>query len=179
MLSGPRLKPSTLNKKRSISIEIRHQLNKDNVEWPTFKAVDFLLMEPSSHTVEALSSKQGFSCRNLETDIWNDYLDNAISYDYDDMLAYHLKIREEVSDYASLIRINYSKAKINTIITYCICVIALGMVGSAVSTIIFELAKGIGNSHFKGNVICPFMIGSILLATLLIAFSIWLSRREK
>jgi hypothetical protein len=94
-------------------------------------------MEPSSHIVDVLS-KQKYTCRNLETGIWNDYLENTISYGSDGMLAYHLKENEDAPDFACLIRVNYSKAKKITIFIYCICVILLGMIGSLLATAISE-----------------------------------------
>lgn len=153
-----------VNRKRSISTTIRNKLKSEQYQWPSFSSVHFLLMEPSSHIVDVLS-KQKYTCRNLETGIWNDYLEDTISYDSDAMLAYHLKENESAPDFACLIRVNYSKAKKVTILIYCICVVLLGMIGSLLATVVSEQFCNYANAEMiAASLICLLIAGIVFLS---------------
>lgn len=151
-----------VNIKRCISKTIRSKLKSEQYQWPSFATVHFLLMEPSSHIVDVLSN-QTFTCRNLETDIWNDYLENTISYDSDDMLAYHLKQKVAAPDFACLVRVNYSKAKLGTIFIYCLCVILLGMIGSLLATVASKLLYYVFSSELTVSLMAIFVACVFLL----------------
>lgn len=168
-----------VNKKRSIDPTIKSRLSDEKLIWPEFSSVHFLLMEPTSHIVDILSLPESVTCRNLEAGIWNDYLENAFEYDSDDILAYHLKEKKKQTDYSCLIRVNYSKTKQTTIIAYCIGVIALGMLGSVLSTIIFEVIEMMNIPWVENHQFLSAIIISIVSFAVLMGISLFINRTKK
>ena len=100
-----------------------------------FHSIHFLVMRDVNHKVVA----EGLpcTCRLLEQDIWNKYLDNL----QDNILAYHFKKKnnteKELNDLVVLIKFTYKKITVRTIIWYLISAITIGLL----INIIFEMCK--------------------------------------
>ena len=104
-------------------------------------------MMPSSYDLTPLCEER-MTCRELEPEIWDDYLDAKIDFSKGHVLAYHWrkKLSDEkkfIEDFSCLVKVNYSKTKIITIIAYALSVIALGII----SDIIHEFIDIIFNTR--------------------------------
>lgn len=90
-----------------------------------FNTIHFLVMRDVNHKVVAEGLQ--YTCRLLEQDIWNQYLDNL----QDNILAYHFKKKSEqgknVNDLIVLIKFTYKKITITTIFWYIISAITIGL----------------------------------------------------
>jgi len=133
--SGTRMIDFKINEKRNIKEELTLEINSKQYIFAKFKKVHFLVMEPSSYNVYSFDNKE-MSCRELEKGLWDDYLNLKIEPSKGHILAYHWRQKEEKENFSCLIKINYSKARPITIISYAIIVIILGILSSSVVTII-------------------------------------------
>lgn len=147
--SGTRIIDFKVNEKRNIDENVRAEIIVNNQEWATFKDIHFLVMVPSSYDLTSFF-KETMTCRELEEGLWNHYLDTEIDFSKGHVLAYHWKDKEKSSkkceDFACLVKVNYSRAKVSTIIIYMLGVIALGIVSSMIVT---SLAQKFGALTWK------------------------------
>ena len=91
-------------------------------------------MVPSSHEVTIWDN---FSeCRNLESEGWEDYLQDKVSTDK--IAVYHWKKKKEqnspVDEFTQLIKIEHKATDWKIILMYCFVVIILGAIGSLVAS---------------------------------------------
>ena len=108
-----------------------------------FKSIHLFVMVPSAYEI---STWGDFSeCRQLETGEWNTYLNKNISENTKNILAYHWKQKYDsdknkfVDEFAQLIKIEHKSTNIKMIVIYCIIVVLLGALGSA----LFDQIKGL------------------------------------
>ena len=131
--SGTRIIDFKVNEKRNIDEDIRAEIIVNKQKWATFKDVHFLVMVPSSYDLTSFYKKT-MTCRELEEDLWDDYLETSIDFSKGHVLAYHWRDKEEESkkceDFACLVKVNYSRAEKSTIALYMLSVIALGILSS-------------------------------------------------
>lgn len=139
--SGTRMIDFKINEKRNIDEKVRAEIIVAKEEFTKFNSVHFLVMEPSAYDVNAFDN-QNMSCRELEEDLWDDYLNVNLDLNKGHILAYHWKQKEEKSSYSCLVKVNYSKARIVTIVAYALIVIALGILSSSFVTIANILKPG-------------------------------------
>lgn len=150
--SGTRIIDFKVNEKRNIPDSIRTEIIVNREKWVEFGNIHFLAMMPSSYNLTPLCEER-MTCRELEQELWDDYLGTKIDFSKGHVLAYHWrkKATEEktIEDFSCLMKVDYSKTKLVTIIAYALSVVALGMVGSLLANI------------WKGNI--GFGIAAVLL----------------
>lgn len=133
--SGTRILDFKINEKRNIDNVFQTRMIVEDKKMAEFSKVHFLVMEPSSYELSSFSNYD-MSCRELEEGMWDDYLDTKIDFSKGHVLAYHWKAsaksEETLKDFSCFAKINYSTARIGTIISYIGMVIALGVWGSAI-----------------------------------------------
>lgn len=124
-----------LNNVRTMNQFALSDLKKQGYVLTKFKSIHLFVMVPSTYEI---STWGDFSeCRQLETDEWNTYLNNNISMDTKNILAYHWKQKYDygkdkfVDEFAQLIKIEHKSTNIKMIFIYCIIVVFLGALGSA------------------------------------------------
>lgn len=139
--SGTRIIDFKVNEKRNIPDSIRTEIIVNKEEWVVFENIHFLAMLPSSYNLTSLCEER-MTCRELEPNLWDDYLGTKINFSKGHVLAYHWRKKssdkKQIDDFSCLIKVDYSKTKFITIIAYALSVVALGMIGSI-------LASAIGN----------------------------------
>lgn len=135
--SGTRIIDFKVNEKRNIDEKIRAEIIMRKQEWVTFKDIHFLIMVPSSYDLTSFYKKT-MTCRELEENLWDDYLGAHIDFASGHVLAYHWKDkaieRKVCEDFACLVKVNYSRAKKETIFLYALSVVALGVLSSMIVT---------------------------------------------
>ena len=131
--SGTRMIDFKINEKRNIQDSVRARIALVQAKLASFDNVHFLAMEPSAHEVKTFDNQQ-MSCRELEENLWDDYLDEKLDFSKGHILAYHWKQKEKKASYSCLVKINYSKARPVTIFSYALIVVALGILSSVVVT---------------------------------------------
>ena len=166
--SGTRIIDFKVNEKRNIPDSIRTEIIVRKEEWAIFKDIHFLAMMPSSYDLTPLCEER-MTCRELEPAIWDDYLDAKIDFSKGHVLAYHWrkKSRDEkqlIDDFSCLVKVNYSKTQIITIIAYALSVIALGIA----SGIIQEIIDILFNDLLNFMNIIKIVIESVIAAVLII-----------
>lgn len=150
-------------------------MNREDSALAKFKAVHFLVMEPSYYDVTMLSDKK-FSCRELEEKRWDEYYGTNIDTKKEHVLAYHFSQKAQdqspstnekgyLESFSTLIKIKSYKTNIRTIFEYILIAIALGVLGNTVYNIFSNL---FGNVKILGQkplfldtiiiVICTFVI---------------------
>ena len=134
--SGTRIIDFKVNEKRNIPDSVRTEIIVRKEEWVIFKNIHFLAMMPSSYDLTPLCEER-MTCRELEPEIWDDYLDAKIDFTQGHVLAYHWRKKSSdernfIEDFSCLVKVNYSKTKIITIIAYALSVIALGIVSGII-----------------------------------------------
>lgn len=124
-----------------------------------FDSIHFLVMRDVDHKVVA--EGLNYTCRLLEQDIWNQYLDNL----QDNILAYHFKKKKEndilVSDLVVLIKFTYKKITFTTIIWYLISAITIGLLINLLSEII------------KTNLIFEYLVVILFLVCIRMTMKTW------
>ena len=145
--SGTRIIDFKVNEKRNIPDSVRTEIIVRKEEWAIFKNIHFLAMMPSSYDLTPLCEER-MTCRELEPEIWDDYLDAKIDFTKGHVLAYHWRKKSSdernfIEDFSCLVKVNYSKTQIITIIAYALSVIALGII----SDIIHEFIDIIFNTR--------------------------------
>ena len=131
--SGTRIIDFKINVKRDIDEKVRTKVVISGEKWGDLKRVHFLVMEPSAYDVNAFDD-QKMSCRELEENLWDDYLGMHINLSKGHILAYHWRQTNVDAGYNCLVKVNYSKTQVRTICAYAMIVIALGIIGSAAVT---------------------------------------------
>jgi len=164
--SGTRMIDFKVNEKRNIDEKVRAEIIMNHEELAKLKTVHFLLMEPSAYEVKSFDNYV-MNCRELEKDLWDDYLGMSIDFSKGHILAYHWRAKEEKEYFNCLVKVNYSKTKPLTIAVYAIVVVALGIISSAGVT-----AVGI---WLPNNLWA--MLGTSLFGILLIMLGILIGKR--
>lgn len=135
--SGTRIIDFKVNEKRNIDEKIRAEIIVNKQEWVIFHDVHFLVMVPSSYDLVSFY-KETMTCRELEEDLWDDYLGAHIDFTSGHVLAYHWKEKASSGKgceaFACLVKVNYSRAKKETIFLYALSVVALGVLSSMLVT---------------------------------------------
>lgn len=131
--SGTRMVDFKINEKRNIDEKVRAELIVNHEELAKLKTIHFLLMEPSAYDVNSFDNSN-MNCRELEKDLWDDYLGMTIDFKKGHILAYHWKAENILNGFNRLVKVTYSKTKPLTIIVYALLVIALGIISSAIVT---------------------------------------------
>ena len=124
-----------INEKRNIEERVRAEIIVNHEELVNFKKVHFLIMEPSAYDVSSFDDFE-MSCRELEKGLWYDYFGEKIDCSKGHILAYHWKTKDVSSCFNCLVKVNYSKTEVITIFVYAILVVVLGIIGSAIVTVI-------------------------------------------
>ena len=133
--SGTRVLDFKINEKRNIdkSITARMELQKEILV--KFEQVHFLVMEPSSYDMISYTQNQ-MTCRELENNLWNEYLDVDLENKYGHILAYHWKEKAKedkgISDFSCFAKINYQKMQMQTVLAYVLVILGLGVIGSTI-----------------------------------------------
>lgn len=131
-----------LNNVRTIDKFDLSALNSDGYILTQFKAIHLFVMVPSDYEISIWGD---FSeCRQLEKDEWNDYLNNYVLDSTNDISAYHWKQvskEEQVDEFAQLIKMEHKATNWKLIFIYCLIVIILGSLGSALYEGIKSLVK--------------------------------------
>lgn len=166
--SGTRMIDFKVNEKRNIDEKVRAEIIVNHEELAKLKTVHFLLMEPSAYEVKSFDN-YGMSCRELEQELWDDYLGMPIDFAKGHILAYHWKTKGVRESFNCLVKVNYSKTKPLTIVVYAMVVVALGVISSAGVTAVSIFWPG----DFRA-MICTFVFG-----ILLIALGILIGKRSK
>lgn len=131
--SGTRIVDFKINEKRNIQDSVKIETIGKKRMWAFFDSIHFLAMMPSSYNLTSLCEER-MTCRELEPKLWDDYLGTSIDFNKGHVLAYHWRKKKKdnklIDDFSCLVKVDYSKTKIHTIITYALSVVALGMLGS-------------------------------------------------
>lgn len=131
--SGTRMIDFKINERRNIEEKIRAEIIVNHEKLAEFRRVHFLVMEPSAYDIKSFDDLE-MSCRELEKELWDDYLDVIIDFAKGHILVYHWVQMENKKDFSCLVKVNYSKTRAITIFAYAMVVIALGIISSAVVT---------------------------------------------
>ena len=144
--SGTRIIDFKVNEKRNLPENIKAEVL-INHDWARFNSIHFLVMVPSSYDLTSFY-KESMTCRELEEDLWDDYLDTEILFANGHVLAYHWRAKEtldnasqemkKVEDFSCLVKVNYSRAQKRTIAAYACSVIGLGIASSMIVTLISD-----------------------------------------
>lgn len=159
--SGTRIIDFKVNEKRNIEDSVRTETIVNKETWAVFENVHFLAMLPSSYDLTSFCEEQ-MTCRELEQELWDDYLGTSIDFNKGHVLAYHWRKKKDtkpIDDFSCLVKVNYSKTKVKTIFTYALSVVALGMLGSIAATAIEGTCKGVGVAIVI--LICALLLGKI------------------
>ena len=144
--SGTRIIDFKVNEKRNIEDSVRTETIVNKEIWAVFKNIHFLAMLPSSYDLTSFC-EEPMTCRELEPELWDDYLGTSIDFNKGHVLAYHWRKKvdknSDISDFSCLVKVNYSKTKVKTILAYALSVVALGMMGSIAATVMGEACYGI------------------------------------
>ena len=155
--SGTRIIDFKINEKRNIERDIRAKIIVEKQKWITLQNVHFLVMVPSSYDLTSFYNSP-MTCRELEENLWDDYLNTRINFNKVHVLAYHWKNSEPKEDFSCLVKINYSKAKRITILAYALSVVALGIISSA----IFTALNSVTSKIFLATIF-ELLLGAVLL----------------
>lgn len=186
--SGTRIIDFKVNEKRNINDIIRVEVILEKNTWATLNSVHYLVMVPSSYDLNSFYEGP-MTCRELEDDLWDNYLGTEIISSNSHVLAYHWRakakktmegeklgidseskwgeereVKKEIESFSCLVKVNYSRAKWSTIVAYAFSVIALGILGSLVVTLLSEPFEGVqllwaGIGSILICFICTWIIG--------------------
>lgn len=139
--SGTRIFDFKINEKRNLSPEKMTKMDMEQYKFCEIDDIHLLLMEPSSYDVESFADTQ-MTCRELENDIWNDYLDltadTNLDYSKGRILAYHWKFEKGCS---CLIKVKYSKTNLKTLSAYILIALSIGVVGSTIVAMVQAICE--------------------------------------
>lgn len=149
--SGTRIFDFKINEKRNINKNIAARMDIQGETLAEFNQVHFLVMEPSSYDMVSYSQNQ-MTCRELEKDLWDEYLKVELNDNAGHILAYHWKKKakdtnHKISDFSCFAKINYQKMQIKTVLAYVLVVLGLGVIGSTIVS-----ATPLLNSYFKWQI---------------------------
>lgn len=133
--SGTRIFDFKINEKRNINKSIAARMDIQGESLAEFNQVHFLVMEPSSYDMVSYSQNQ-MTCRELEKDSWNEYLEE-LNDKAGHILAYHWKKKakdsnHKIRDFSCFAKINYQKMQSKTVLAYVLVVLGLGVIGSTI-----------------------------------------------
>lgn len=169
--SGTRIIDFKVNEKRNIDERIRAEIIVNKQEWVEFENIHFLVMVPSSYDLTSFY-KSSMTCRELEENLWDDYLGAHIDFSSGHVLAYHWKDKawdgKKCEDFACLVKVNYSRAKKTTIFLYALSVVALGVLSSV-------LVTGLA-AFFPADEILFWVIGLVVVAFVIMLIT-WLGKK--
>ena len=133
--SGTRVLDFKINEKRNIDKNITARMEQKEELLVEFGQIHFLVMEPSSYDMVSYTQNQ-MSCRELEKDLWNEYLKVDLEDKFGHVLAYHWKKKasdqSKISDFSCFAKINYQKMQMKTVFAYVLVVLGLGVAGSTI-----------------------------------------------
>lgn len=161
--SGTRVLDFKINEKRNIDEKLQAKMVVGEQQWAEFSKVHFLVMEPSSYDLTSFSNYD-MSCRELEENMWDDYLDAEIDFSKGHVLAYHWKgcqqkeIGKRLKDFSCFAKINYSKMQYPSIFSFVIMAIALGILGDAGSSGLSDLAEVLVQGEWVIQLVGGFII---------------------
>lgn len=163
--SGTRIIDFRINEKRTIPQTIKASILTQDQAWANLKSVHFLVMEPASYDITSVTEDK-LTCRELEECLWDDYLGMPIDCKKSRVLAYHWKnsSKEGQESFSCLVKINYSKTNMKTILSYVLIVIGLGIISSLFVTTIFEAVSS--NIRYIAKRILFSIIGAALFIVL-------------
>ena len=134
-LTGTRVLDFKINEKRNIDKNITARMEQKEELLVEFGQIHFLVMEPSSYDMVSYTQNQ-MSCRELEKDLWNEYLKVDLEDKFGHVLAYHWKKKasdqSKISDFSCFAKINYQKMQMKTVFAYVLVVLGLGVAGSTI-----------------------------------------------
>lgn len=130
--SGTRIFDFKINEKRNLGSKTITKMDMNKYLFPQIDNIHLLVMELCSYDVESFADKQ-MTCRELEGELWDDYFGENINYSKGRVLAYHWKFENECS---CLVKVKYSKTNVATLIAYIVMVLALGVLGSTIVSLI-------------------------------------------
>lgn len=161
--SGTRIFDFKINEKRNLGSKTITQIELERYIFPQIENVHLLVMEPSTYDVESFASPQ-MTCRELEGELWNDYFGKNINYSKGRILAYHWKFDNECS---CLVKVKYSKTNFSTLFAYILIVLALGVAGSTIVSMIQSVCvhSDITFSFISFGVGCILFILGLVLGT--------------
>ena len=133
--SGTRMIDFKINEKRNIEEKVRAEIIVNYEELVYFRKVHFLIMEPSAYDVSSFDDLD-MSCRELEQGLWDDYLGEKINFSKGHILAYHWKTKGGSGSFSCLVKVNYSKTKVSTILIYAMLVVVLGIISSSIVNVV-------------------------------------------
>lgn len=150
--SGTRIIDFKVNEKRNIddSIRVENAVNKQ--KWVNFKDIHYLIMAPSSYDMTSFY-KGTMTCRELEDELWDDYLGVSVDIPNSHVLAYHWKSQGARESFACLVKVNYSRAKKSTIILYMLSVIVLGIISNMIVNTWTEFFKPLAWQYYVGGLV--------------------------
>lgn len=150
--SGTRVLDFKINEKRNIDKSITAKMDLDEKVLVEFEQVHFLVMEPSSYDMISYTQNQ-MTCRELEKNLWNDYLSDYTPVELNDkaghVLAYHWKAKKKdkkIRDFSCFAKINYQKMQMKTVLAYVLVAIGIGVIGSTIVSV-----TPLVNSFFSWN----------------------------
>lgn len=136
--SGTRIIDFKVNEKRNIDTTIKTKVLFEEKKWVMLEKVHYLLMIPSSYDVVSFSEKNP-TCRELESDLWDDYLDVKIDFYKNHVLVYHWVEKGARDSFSCLAKIKYSKSLITTILKYCGVMLFISIAASVLASMLISL----------------------------------------
>ena len=177
--SGTRVLDFKINEKRNIDKSITARMDLDEETLIRFSQVHFLVMEPSSYDLIAYTKNQ-MTCRELEKDLWNDYLKVDLDSKAGHILAYHWRMKSEddhkIGDFSCFAKIKYQKMQLNTVLAYVLVVLGIGVIGSTIVS-----ATPLLNSIFlwkNGQYVLPNLILDLIFGVLMLLAGWALGKRK-
>lgn len=156
--SGTRIFDFKINEKRNLGLKTITPMEKEKYQFPEMDRIHLLLMEPSSYDIEAFANPQ-MTCRELEGELWEDYFETNIDYSNGRILAYHWKF-EDKKTCSCLVKVKYSKTNVRKLVAYVLIVLALGVIGSTIVSMIQSICT---NSIISFSCIA-YGVGTLLFA---------------
>lgn len=142
--SATRVLDFKINKSRNIDNKLIVDMQKNEFSFISFKKIHFLIMMPSAYDVVQFSGN--LNCREVENDLWDDYFGQRIDFHKSHVLAYHWKKtyenEDEAEEFSCFAKINYKKTRNLMLLAYIFVVISLGMIGSALVSVIQSFGTG-------------------------------------
>ncbi len=140
--SGTRIIDFKINESRNIFRRRLFAMEDNKEQFVEFEKIHLLIMEPSSYQIQAIPDDE-MKCREVEEGMWEEYLGGQGRVNDKHVLAYHWTKKSEnnkkIPTFARLIKVNYSKARLETIATYILGVLALGIFSSLVVSFLFGI----------------------------------------
>ncbi len=164
--SGTRIIDFKINEKRNLDETCVTKMVMDGQNWSEFSKIHLLIMEPSAYDVESFSNDK-MTCRELEGELWDDYLGEKIDLTKGHILAYHWKSE---GNFSCLVKVRYSRAKISTILAYILIAISLGILGSLIVSF---------TQDFFQNQNLSFVLVDLIVAIILFGMGLFIGRTKK